>query len=95
MPFKLSEAVVDSLLEKLSSDEEFRTLFQASPRQALASLGHEAAANAKEGDAGVWTCMAAASPLASMEKIGKSRALLRNQFLSAQATYLPIHLQAS
>jgi putative modified peptide len=94
MTFKLSEAIVDSLLEKLGSDDEFRTLFQANPRQALASLGHQAAASAKDTDAGAWTCMATA-PLASKSAIKASHVELRRQLLSAMAVYTPIHLQSS
>ncbi len=94
MPFKLSEAIVDSLLDKLGSDDEFRDLFQANPRQALASLGHQAAASAKDADAGAWACMATA-PLASKSAIKASQVALRQQLLSAMAVYTPIHLQSS
>jgi putative modified peptide len=93
MPFKLSEAIVDSLLDKLGNDDEFRTLFQANPRQALASLGHQPASD-KGIDAGAWTCMAAA-PLASKSAIKASQAALRQQLLTQMAVYSPIHLQSS
>jgi putative modified peptide len=94
MPFKLSEATVDTLLDKLSSDDDFRGLFQASPRRALASLGHDAAASAKENDVGAWTCMTTA-PLASKQEIAASRQLLRNQLLTSAASQSPHYLQSS
>ena len=94
MPFKLSEDIVDSLLEKLGSDDAFREQFQSSPRAALASLGHQAAASAKDGEAGVWACMATAS-LASKEAIKASHVALRLQLLSTQAAYHPISLQSA
>ena len=94
MPFKLSEDIVDSLLEKLGSDDAFREQFQSSPRAALASLGHQAAASAKDGEAGVWACMATAS-LASKTSINDSRVALRQQLLTSMASFSPIHLQAS
>ena len=93
MPFKLSEAIVDSLLDKLGSDDVFRDLFQVSPRQALASLGHQAAA-ASDVHAGAWSCMATA-PLASKSAIKASHVALRHQLLAEMAVYNPIHLQSS
>ena len=35
----LSEKTVDALLDKLSSDDDFRARFQANPREATRSLG--------------------------------------------------------
>ena len=57
MAFQLSEELVDKLLDKLSSDNEFRAVFQKSPRIALAYLGHDAAAYASDTYKGAWACM--------------------------------------
>ncbi|MGH8499888.1 MAG: NHLP-related RiPP peptide, partial [Methylococcales bacterium] len=70
--FQLSESLVHNLLDKLSSDEDFRALFQISPREALASLGHEAAAKSTDSDKGIWACIRCET-LASAETISKSR----------------------
>lgn len=52
MASKLPDDVRDALLDKLSSDDSFREIFQSDPRQALESIGlttdvdeHAAAAN--------------------------------------------------
>ncbi len=94
MPFQLSEELVDKLLDKLSSDEDFRTSFQKSPRQALASLGHTAAAKASDSDKGAWACMSC-KQLASAADIKKSRDALRTQLLSAKVQFNPIALEAA
>lgn len=94
MPFQLSEELVDKLLDKLSSDNEFRDVFQKSPRIALAYLGHDAAAYASDNDKGAWACMSC-EKLASAADIKKSRNALRKQLLSAQATQHPIALDVA
>ncbi|HPO23439.1 MAG TPA: NHLP-related RiPP peptide [Arenimonas sp.] len=94
MPFQLSEELVDKLLDKLSSDEDFRTSFQKSPRQALASLGHAPAAKASDSDKGAWACMSC-NKLASAADIKKSRDALRTQLLSAKAQFNPVALEAA
>lgn len=93
MPFQISDELADKLLDKLSSDNEFRAAFQKSPRIALAYLGHDAAANAKGGDEGAWTCMQC-KQLASPEAIKASRDELRKQLVSSKTTYKPIRLEA-
>ncbi|MEO8003022.1 MAG: NHLP-related RiPP peptide [Arenimonas sp.] len=93
MPFQLSEELVDKLLDKLSSDNEFRAAFQKNPRIALAYLGHDAAAKAGGEDQGAWMCMKC-DKLASPEAIKASRDELKKQFLSSKAQYSPIRLQA-
>jgi putative modified peptide len=93
MPFKPSEKIVDALLDKLSSDDAFRSQFQADPRAALASLGHEDAAKAGPDDKGIWACCRV-KELASKEAIRSARAALREQLLSDQATFNPISLSA-
>ena len=90
--FEISEEIADKLLDKLSSDHEFRAEFLRSPRIALAYLGHEAAAKANMGDKGVWSCMQCIE-LASPEAIKAGRDDLRRQFISSKATLNPIRLQ--
>lgn len=94
MPFKLSETTVDTLLDKLSSDDDFRKQFQANPRKALAAVGHQPAAKAKDADSGLWSCLQT-TQLASKESIKASRELLRKQLLSSQAAHHPINLEMS
>jgi putative modified peptide len=93
MPFQLSEELVDKLLDKLSSDNEFRAAFQKNPRIAMAYLGHDAAAKAGENDQGAWMCMKC-DKLASPEAIKASRDELRKQLLTSKAVLNPIRLQA-
>lgn len=90
---ELSEKNVDALLDRLSSDDEFRAQFQKSPRQALASLGHEPAVD-RSVEAGSWDCMEV-SALASKEAIKASRDEIRKQMLTTQASAIPIALEAS
>ncbi len=89
--FQLSEAIVHSLLDKLGDDEDFRALFQKSPREALASLGHEAAAKASDSDKGIWACIRC-EELASADVIRKSRDALRLQLLTERAKMNPVTL---
>jgi putative modified peptide len=92
--FQLSEAIIHSLLDKLCSDEDFRSLFQRSPREALASLGHQAAANASDSDKGIWACLRC-EELASADTIKQSRDALRMQLQSENARFNPISLQVA
>lgn len=94
MPFKLSEATVDKLLDKLGSDDAFRDQFKANPRMALAAVGHEAAAKAKDGDEGIWACCAV-TQLASKEAIKAGRDELRKQLLSSKASQSPVTLEVA
>ena len=41
MTSKFSVEVADKLLEKLSTDDDFRDLFEKNPRAALKQLGHD------------------------------------------------------
>jgi putative modified peptide len=91
MPFKLSEDTVDTLLDKLSSDDDFRATFSKDPRAALASVGHKPSADTSVAE-GAWMCMGV-SQLASKEAIKASRDALRQQLLSAKAGYNPISLE--
>lgn len=92
MPFKLSEATVDTLLDKLSSDDAFRKQFEANPRKALAAIGHRAAEIARDGDSGMWACLAC-KELASKETIAASRDVLREHLLAAQPSAFTISLE--
>ena len=91
--FEISEEIVDKLLDKLSSDNEFRDVFLKSPRIALAYLGHEGATNASPSDQGAWSCLQC-KQLASPGVIKASRDVLRQQLLSERAAYNPIRLEA-
>ena len=93
MAFKLPEALVDTLLGKLSSDDAFRAVFEKSPREALASLGFQPARAASDADAGIWQCCKVTT-LASKEQIEASKSALRTQLLATQAALSPIDLQS-
>jgi putative modified peptide len=94
MAFQLSHKTVNTLLDKLSSDDDFRTLFQKSPREALAQCGHKAAIQSNDLASGAWACCAT-NQLASKEVIAKSRDALRTQLLTQQARMNPITLEAA
>lgn len=91
--FEISAEIIDKLLDKLSSDDEFRSVFLRSPRIALAYLGHDGASNASPGDQGVWTG-SQCKQLASPEAIKASRDALRLQLLTSMARLQPIKLEA-
>ena len=93
VPSEFSEELVDKLLDKLSSDNEFRAVFLKNPRIALAYLGHEAAINANVGDKGAWSCLQC-KELASPEAIKAGREELRQQLISNRAALNPIKLEA-
>lgn len=93
MPFKLSEETVDALLDKLSSDDDFRDTFLKNPRKALAAVGHKQAANPKI-ERGAWTCLNM-QRLADKATIKATRDTLRKQLLTSQAGHSPISLEAS
>ena len=88
MPYQLSEELVDKLLDKLSSDNEFRSVFQKSPRIALAYLGHEEASKAGDGDWSHLIC----KTLASAETIQGSRDAIRKDLLTSHSALIPIML---
>lgn len=70
---RFTQEVADKLLDKLSSDDEFRDLFQKDPREALRQVGHETPAE-KVGVAGqdaVLCCTV--KTLASKEEIRATR----------------------
>jgi putative modified peptide len=94
MSYDLSEELVDKLLDKLTRDNEFRAVFQKSPRIALAYLGHDVAAYASDTDKGAWACLHC-TELASPAMIKKSRDTLRQQLLTAKSRMSPITLEMS
>lgn len=71
----MDPAIVDELLEKLSTDDAFRDRFAAQPRQVLADLGHMASAD------NALLC-ATTTTLASKEEIANARAALRAHLCS-------------
>ena len=89
--FEISEEIVDKLLDKLSSDDEFRAVFLRSPREALASIGHEAAASASDRDNGIWVSFKC-EKLASRETILETRNKIRMDLHTAMVKPHPITL---
>jgi putative modified peptide len=90
MAKNFSREFADKLLDKLSTDDDFRSKFQADPRAAVESLGY-VTPEADRGIAGQDPCVCLsgmATSLASKESIGKSREKLRAQLTSA-----PLHFQ--
>lgn len=85
MPKPLSEKTVDALLDKLSSDDDFRARFQANPRAATRSLGtgDEAVDNLPE------------TPIArldSKEAFSQSQGQVRKQLVESRSPFVPITL---
>lgn len=82
MANNFSPEVADKLLDKLSSDDAFRELFQKDARAALVQVGHETAAK----DVGVASADAVlccvVKGLASKEVIRASRDKLRTMLTS-------------
>ncbi len=91
MPFQISDELVDKLLDKLSTDNDFRDVFQKNPRIAMAYLGHEGATNASPKDQGLWSC-AQCKELASPEAIKSSRNQLKTQLLTSLTKLSPVTL---
>jgi putative modified peptide len=92
MTFRLSEPIVDRLLDKLCSDDAFRALFTGDARAALASIGYLPAADPAVTE-GAWWCLKVES-LASKDAIRQSRNDLRRQFTMAFLPQLPFALDA-
>ena len=83
MANKFSPEVADKLLDKLSSDDDFRASFLKNPRAALGKVGHET----PEGDRDVngadpVLCCYGIKSLASKEELKRSRDKLRTQLSS-------------
>jgi putative modified peptide len=90
MSFQLPAQIVDRLLDLLGHDDEFRNIFAANPREALAMLGYAAAADTSIG-AGIWICLAT-ERLATKAMICETRAALRRQLVENDTTFNPIGL---
>jgi putative modified peptide len=85
MAKNFSRDFADKLLDKLSSDDDFRDHFTRDPHSALASLGHSIDAS-QRGVAGVdpAACLGGMSAnLASKEDISAARDSLHEQLSSA------------
>jgi len=87
MAKNFSPEVVEKLLDKLSTDDHFRELFQKEPHAALRQLGHET----PEGERGVkgsdpMMCFAGAA-LASKEEIKASRSKLATRLSTSPFHY--------
>jgi putative modified peptide len=93
MSFQLTDQVVDTLLDKLSCDDQFRTFFASNPRAALAAVGFTAAMD-QSVRAGIWDCLPVMK-LAPKSAIAKSRASLRLQLTSQFPSLNPIGLEAA
>lgn len=77
MSNRLPPDVTDRLLDRLSSDDEFRDLFSRDPRAALAAVGHAEAADPSQSE-GPWVCMHGEG-LPSKAQIAQTRDALRER----------------
>jgi putative modified peptide len=80
MSYQLPMSVADALLDKLGSDDSFRSLFVQDTRGALASLGFAPAADTAM-HVGIWACLSV-NELASKEAIRNGRSMLRQQLVT-------------
>jgi putative modified peptide len=90
-----SPEVADQLLEKLSTDDDFRALFVKNPRAALRKLGHdtpEADRDYKGVDPVM--CVACVKTLASKEQIQAARKELQTQLTAQSFAYDMAALEA-
>jgi len=95
MANNFSPEVADKLLEKLSSDDDFRALFEKDPRAALSKLGHETP-EADRGVKGSDPLMCVSSkPLASKEQIRAARKDLHTKLSAGPFTFTVFALQSS
>lgn len=81
---QFSTVVAERLLDLLSTDDAFRSLFERDPRAALQQIGHATPAV----DCGIKgvdpvICVSSAKPLASKEQIRAARSELHSQLTSA------------
>ena len=96
MANNFSPEVADKLLDKLSSDDEFRALFEKNPRAALRQLGHEtpeADRDVKGSDP--LLCASCVETLASKAQIQAARKELKSQLTSAPFKFAMTSLEAS
>jgi putative modified peptide len=83
MAKNFSREVADALLDKLSSDDKFRELFEHNPRAALHQIGHDTPKDL-EGIVGSdpVMCLRSSGGLASKEQIRAARSELQEQLTS-------------
>lgn len=90
MAKNFSREFADKLLDKLSTDDNFRDHFKRDMRSALRTLGHEAT-KGEEGERGVdpIACLSRSSSgeLASKEDIKAARSLLAERLSSSPFHY--------
>lgn len=79
----MDPAVVDKLLDRLSSDDEYRELFAKDPRAALEQVGHKAPSD----DA---MACARTETLASKEEIAQARKLLADHLTDQAAMAMTV-----
>ena len=87
--------LADQLLQKLSSDDDFRSLFEKNPRAALRKLGHETPV-ADRDFKGIdpVMCVSCVKTLASKEQIQSARKELQAQMTSQIFSYNMAALEA-
>lgn len=85
MTNRLNDKNVDMLLDKLSSDDDFRQRFQANPREAMASIGLADASDESISNAPIGN-------LPSKSDIASSRDQLRAKLMVAMDPFVPITL---
>ena len=93
MSLQLPESIVDLLLDKLSSDDDFRAHFSRDARSAIAALGFAPAADLRI-NGGIWKCLGVKS-LAKKEVIRQARATLRRQLTMSFLPQLPFAIEAA
>lgn len=94
MTNKFSPEVADRLLDKLSSDDEFRDLFEKNPGAALRQVGHQpAAAHAGVRGSDPAMCANLQNGLASKEAIRAGRESMKAALIST-LSYTVFNLSA-
>jgi len=89
MAKNFSRDVANKLLDKLSHDDDFRSLFQSDPHAALAQVGH-VTPEAERGVEGSDPVVCASRSLASKEDIRKARGLMEDRLTSQIFHYEPL-----
>ena len=85
MTTHLTEQQIDTLLDHLSSDDDFRARFQQAPRDAMASIGLVSADHGAVSNEPI-------KELASKDQIAASREQFKQSLMAAMAPYEPIAL---
>jgi putative modified peptide len=88
MTTHLTEQQIDTLLDHLASDDEFRQAFQQAPRDAMASIGLVAADDANVSNEPI-------NQLASKETIAASRDEMRQSIIVGYYPYIPVTLDVA